>query len=190
MQHDGAGVSGAPPDVVAELMKVNLSFSDMEAERKERLGRWYAWIVSEYINCVSCGTGDFKTAVEDLAAFGNRPEQQGYFELRCASDETIDPERMNEIAYILRIITGLCKDILNGYRIMAILEPMEKVYVLRVRIQMNKDSFRIKNATMRKGFSRLQLCKRLFMQRSRKIIRRREAVKEPPHWMMAKGVQL
>ncbi len=28
-------------DVLAELMKVNLSFSDMEAERKERLGRWY-----------------------------------------------------------------------------------------------------------------------------------------------------
>ena len=92
--------------------------------------------------------------MEDLAAFGNRPEQQGYFELRCASDETIDPERMNEIAYILRIITGLCKDILNGYRIMAILEPMEKVYVLRVRIQMNKDSFRIKNATLREGLSR------------------------------------
>lgn len=42
-------------DVLAELMKVNLSFSDMEAERKERLGRWYVWIVSEYINCVSCG---------------------------------------------------------------------------------------------------------------------------------------
>ena len=34
----------------------------MEAERKERLGRWYVWVVSEYINCVSCGTGEFKTA--------------------------------------------------------------------------------------------------------------------------------
>ena len=37
---------------------------------------------------------------------------------------------------------------------MAILEPMEKVYVLRVRIQMYKDSFRIKNTTMREGLSR------------------------------------
>ena len=116
-------------DVLAELMKVNLSFSDMEAERKERLGRWYVWIVSEYINCVSCGTGEFKTAAEGLAAFGNKPEQQEYFELRCTADEVVDPERMNEVTYILRIITGLCKDILNGYRIMAILEPMEKVYV-------------------------------------------------------------
>ena len=141
-------------DVLAELMKVNLSFSDMEAERKERLGRWYVWIVSEYINCVSCGTGEFKTAAEGLAAFGNKPEQQEYFELRCTADEVVDPERMNEVTYILRIITGLCKDILNGYRIMAILEPMEKVYVLRVRIQMYKDSFRIKNTTMREGLSR------------------------------------
>lgn len=107
-------------DVLAELMKVNLSFSDMEAERKERLGRWYVWIVSEYINCVSCGTGEFKTAAEGLAAFGNKPEQQEYFELRCTADEVVDPERMNEVTYILRIITGLCKDILNGYRIMAI----------------------------------------------------------------------
>lgn len=141
-------------DVLAELMKVNLSFSDMEAERKERLGRWYVWIVSEYINCVSCGTGEFKTAVEGLAAFGNKPEQKEYFELRCTADEVVDPERMNEVTYILRIITGLCKDILNGYRIMAILEPMEKVYVLRVRIQMYKDSFRIKNTTLREGLSR------------------------------------
>ena len=141
-------------DVLAELMKVNLSFSDMEAERKERLGRWYVRIVSEYINCVSCGTGEFKTAAEGLAAFGNKPEQQEYFELRCTADEVVDPERMNEVTYILRIITGLCKDILNGYRIMAILEPMEKVYVLRVRIQMYKDSFRIKNTTMREGLSR------------------------------------
>ena len=118
-------------DVLAELMKVN-----------------------EYINCVSCGTGEFKTAAEGLAAFGNKPEQQEYFELRCTADEVVDPERMNEVTYILRIITGLCKDILNGYRIMAILEPMEKVYVLRVRIQMYKDSFRIKNTTMREGLSR------------------------------------
>ena len=74
--------------------------------------------------------------------------------MRCTADEVVDPELMNEVTYILRIITGLCKDILNGYRIMAILEPMEKVYVLRVRIQMYKDSFRIKNTTMREGLSR------------------------------------
>lgn len=66
------------------------------------------------------GLGEFKTAVEGLAAFGNKPEQQEYFELRCTADEVVDPERMNEVTYILRIITGLCKDILNGYRIMAI----------------------------------------------------------------------
>ena len=69
-------------------------------------------------------------------------------------DHLIGSAPQFKIFLLFRIITGLCKDILNGYRIMAILEPMEKVYVLRVRIQMYKDSFRIKNTTMREGLSR------------------------------------
>ena len=141
--------------MLAELMKVNLSFFQIwKQNESERLGRWYVWVVSEYINCVSCGTGEFKTAAEGLAAFGNKPEQQEYFELRCTADEVVDPERMNEVTYILRIITGLCKDILNGYRIMAILEPMERSMCFVCAYRCIKIHSELKNTTMREGLSR------------------------------------
>lgn len=136
-------------DVLAGLLKANLSYSDIDSEMIERVERWYQWMASEYINNVLNGPGDYEMIAMALISTCHNPAQQCIYEMRRTNDMDIAPERLNEIAYILTLLTGICKDLLRGYHISVLLEPTEKACILRVRFQMNNLAFRIRNEKLR-----------------------------------------
>lgn len=141
-------------DVFAQLAKSNLSASDMDIEMRERIERWFEWMIGEFVNQVLNGSGDYETIARNLTASCNNPEQNCFFEIRKTKDEAIIPQRMNEIAYILTLLTGICKDVLRSYQIGVILEPTERAYILRMRFRVNNNSFRIRNEILRKKLVR------------------------------------
>lgn len=141
-------------DVFAQFVKSNLSASNMDVEMRDRIERWFEWMISEFVNQVLNGSGDYETIARNLTASCNNPEQNCFFEMRRTKDEAVIPQRMNEIAYILTLLTGICKDVLRAYQLGVILEPTEKAYILRMRFRVSKDSFRIRNEKLRKQLVR------------------------------------
>lgn len=135
--------------VLAGLIQANLSYSDIDGEMIERVERWYQWMISEYVNNVLNGPGNYKTIAVALTSTCHNPSQQCFYEMRKTEDSEIPPERLNEIAYILTLLTGICKDLLRGYQIRVVLEPTEKAYILRMRFGLNNLAFRIRNEKLR-----------------------------------------
>lgn len=136
-------------DVLAGILKANVSYSDIDSEMIERVERWYQWMVSEYINNVLNGPGDYEVIAMALISTCHNPAQQCIYEMRRTNDMDIAPVRLNEVAYILTLLTGICKDLLRSYHISVLLEPTEKACILRVRFQMNNLAFRIRNEKLR-----------------------------------------
>ena len=62
-----------------------------------------------------------------------------FFQMKNNVQGQIEPRCMNEIAYILRLVTGVCKDLQNSYQIQALIEQTDKAYILRVRYRIVKD---------------------------------------------------
>lgn len=147
---------------LAEMFGYNLEQGNMDLKMQERMKRWYQWMVEEYVNNILSGSGDYETVVNAVIKFCHRQDQGCLFRMRRTSDEPIEQEKMNEIAYILRLLTGICKDLLMTYDISAILETTEKAYILRVRYRIAKDAdgnvseraLRVKNPELRKNICR------------------------------------
>lgn len=140
-------------DVLAGLLKANVSYSDIDPEMIERVERWYQWMASEYINNVLNGPGDYETIARALISTCHNPSHQCIYEMRKANGVEISQQRMNEVAYILTLLTGICKDLLRNYQIRVLLESVEKAHILRIRFQINDLSFRIRNVSLRGNLS-------------------------------------
>lgn len=148
--------------VFTEITACNIELSDMEPMIKERLKRWYQFMLEEYVHQVLAGTGDYEAAVRSLMGTYHDPEHGCTFLMQKNSKDSIDPERMNEMTYILRLTAGVCKDLQNSYHISALIETTEKAYILRIRYRMEKDAegkvnernFRVRNKELRSALIR------------------------------------
>ncbi len=127
-------------DVITELTAANIdACSTMEPEIQERLKRWYQWMAEEYVHQVIQGSGNYEQILSSQLSFCHAPEQNCIFQMRNNVKDVIEPKCMNEIAYILRLLTGVCKDLQKRYQIQVLLEQTDKAYILRVRYQIEKD---------------------------------------------------
>ena len=126
-------------DVFYEMLECNLSLATYETKIQERLKRWYQWMMDEYVNVVLCGNGDYAETVRSLTASFHDPKHGCIFQMKKTSEEPIDPEYMNEITYILKLVAAVCKDLQNVYNIAAIIEVTDKAYILRLRYLMDRD---------------------------------------------------
>lgn len=148
--------------VFTEIITCNIDLADMEPMIKERLKRWYQFMLEEYVHQVLTGLGDYETAVRSLMGTFHDPEHGCVFLMQKSSKDSIDPERMNEMAYILQLAAGVCKDLQNSYHISALVETTEKAYILRIRYRVEKDAdgnenernFRVHNRELRSALIR------------------------------------
>lgn len=128
-------------NVMIHLTSANIDAgcSEMDPKIQERLRRWYQWMVEEYVQEVINGSGDYQQILRSQTAFCHAPDQHCIFQMKKNTPDEIEPKCMNEIAYILRLITGVCKDLQNRYQIQALIEKTDKAYILRVRYRIEKD---------------------------------------------------
>ncbi len=132
--------------------------SDLNIDAKERIKRWYQWMLEEYVRIYLGGTETYEQVLRSQLAFCHSPESGCSFQMQKHTKEEIEPEAMNEIAYILRLITGVCRDLQKSYRIQVLIEQAEKAYILRVRYGISKDAlgneiseeWRVKNPVLRR----------------------------------------
>lgn len=127
-------------NVFVQMLTDNLKIEGFGPKIRERLERWYQFIVEEYVHEVLTGSGDYVKASQKLLASFHDPKHGCTLRLKKSSEEEIDPNRMNEITYLLRVICGLCRDLQNEYQISAVIEPSEKAYILRIKFQLEKDA--------------------------------------------------
>lgn len=127
-------------NIMINLTSANIDAGDeLEPKLKERLKRWYQWMVEEYVHQVINGSGNYEQVLRSQTAFCHAPEQHCIFQMKKNTPDEIEPKCMNEIAYILRLVTGVCKDLQNRYQIQALIEQTDKAYILRVRYRIEKD---------------------------------------------------
>lgn len=127
-------------NLMIDLLSSNVDAgSDMEPKIQERLKRWYQWMIEEYVQQVINGSGNYEQILRSQVAFGHDPDHQCFFQMKNNVPGQIEPRCMNEIAYILRLVTGVCKDLQNSYQMQALIEQTDKAYILRVRYRIAKD---------------------------------------------------
>ena len=121
------------------MLECNVSMASYDTKVQDRLNRWYQWMTSEYVNMVLCGNGDYEETVRMLTSAFHEPQYGCVFQMKKTSNEPIEPEHMNEIAYILKLVAAVCKDLQRVYNIAVIIEVTEKAYILRIRYLMDRD---------------------------------------------------
>lgn len=144
-------------NIYIQMVSANLNLETMEPKIQERVERWYQWMIEEYVHLVLCGTGDYERIEKSLMASCQDLRHGCVFQMKKKAGLEFAPERVNEIAYILRLITGISKDLLNTYQIGVLFEDSEKAYVMRIRYILEKDengvvsqrTFRIRNQSLR-----------------------------------------
>lgn len=126
--------------LLAEMLRCNLEGRGLSPQTKERLGRWYQWLIEEYVREIFTGSGEYETAVRILTKFGHDPEHGCKFVMRKKFEAPVHPVRMNEMTYIIKIMTGTCRDLLRSYQIAVLLEEVEKYYILRLCFSVERDA--------------------------------------------------
>ena len=127
-------------NVIEDMISSNINAnSSMPEKVQERVKRWYQWMLEEYIRLVVNGSGDYKQMESAQVAFGHEPKYNCSFLMRNHSKEPMEPRCVNEIGYILRVLTGICKDLQVRYSIQAVIEQTDKAYILRVRYELTRD---------------------------------------------------
>lgn len=145
-------------NVIMEMISANIDADNsMNENVRVRLKRWYQWMMEEYVRLVLYGCGDYEQVWRAQMAFCDDPEHNNSFFMKKNTSNPIDPECMNIIAYVLRLVTGVCKDLQISYRIQAVIDETDKAYILRVRYQMEKtaegagvpSAYRVRNEEVR-----------------------------------------
>ena len=127
-------------NLMTDLVVSNVEAGNgMEPKVQERLKRWYQWMIEEYVHQVINGSGNYEQILRSQIAFSHDPENHCFFQMKNNVPGQITPKCMNEIAYVLRLVTGVCKDLQNSYQIQALIEQTDKAYILRVRYRIVKD---------------------------------------------------
>lgn len=127
-------------NIMINLTSANIDAgSELEPKVQERLKRWYQWMVEEYVHQVINGSGNYEQILRSQTAFCHAPDQHSFFQMKKNTPDEIEPKCLNEIAYILRLITGVCKDLQKRCQIQALIEQTDKAYILRVRYRIEKD---------------------------------------------------
>lgn len=172
-------------DIFYEMIECNLSLNSYETKIQERLKRWYQWMMHTYVQTVLFGNGDYEESVRMLTASFHDPKHGCIFQMKKTSDESIDPEYMNEITYILQLVAAVCKDLQNTYNIGAIIEVTDKAYILRLRYLMDRDEqgnenvrvMRVRNAELRAALARAtQIAIQSFGYKTVKLVKEKEDI--------------
>lgn len=150
-------------NIYTEIIDWNLELAAMEPKILERVKRWYQWMSDEYLHLAVCGSGNFEQVVKLLAGTCHEPKYGCTFQMAKKGKFEISAERMNEMAYILRLVTGVCKDLMSVYHISVLLEDSEKAHILRIRYlvereengeQLAEHTYRIHNKPLRQALMR------------------------------------
>lgn len=128
--------------LLAEMLCCNLKGKGLSETAEKRLGRWYQWMAEEYMRGMFAGSGEYQSTVRMLTKFGHDPEHGCTFVMKRSFSAPVQPVRMNEMAYIIKLLTGVCRDLLNCYHIAVLLEQTEKFYILRICFQIERDENR------------------------------------------------
>ena len=141
--------------VLTDLLDSNLALDGMLTDKiRDRLKRWYQWMIEEYVEHVIEGEGDYEATARMMTAFAHDPAHDCTFLIHKRTREEILPEAMKEMTFLLRIITGVCKDLMRNWHITVVIESVDKAYILRVRYEMEGTDFRIRNEAMRNALIR------------------------------------
>lgn len=125
-------------NLFGRILACNVQLSDYGPKTKARLERWYQWMMDEYTVQILANSWDYDSAAKMLTSFCHDPENGCIFQMKKTPEE-IEPECMNVITYILRLVTGVCRDLQLTYHISVRIETVEKVHILRVRYKMDRD---------------------------------------------------
>lgn len=150
-------------NIIMEMIAANID-ADISLDEKVRvrLKRWYQWMLEEYVRQVLNGSGDYEQVRRAQMAFCDDPGRNNTFFMKKNTSNEIEPKCMNMMAYVLRLVTGVCKDLQIRYRIQAVIDETDKAYILRVRYQMEKaadgedavSGYRVRNEEIRRQIRR------------------------------------
>lgn len=145
-------------NAVIAMISANIDAdASMDEKVRERLKRWYEWMVEEYGHLVINGSGSYEKIVHAQMATFHDPAHKCIFMIKKNTPNRIIPRCMNEMAYVLRLAAGVCKDLQSFYQIHVLIDEAEKAYILRIRFIIEKDekgmelpsAYRVRNVQIR-----------------------------------------
>lgn len=148
--------------VFADLLTSNLKFGSLSENEQQLLEEWFQYETKQYIKTILNSSGNYEECVAELKREGNEESLGYFFEMKNMTKETIHPELMKKISYIMQLMIHICKKLLYTYKIRVLIESTEKAYILRCCCSLEKElsapdaekMFRITDAKMREILKR------------------------------------
>lgn len=118
-------------NIFTKMLKSNLKLGRRSEYVQKRLESWYSFMLKAYIGNLMESSGEYHKSKDKLIKMYHKPKESCVFRMKKAFAEPVQPEQMNEITYILQMMTELCNTLLKQCRISVLLENTEKAYILR-----------------------------------------------------------
>lgn len=117
--------------IFTQMLKHNLDFGNLDDQTSGVMKDWYEWLMEEFIRNITKGPGVYEDCVAELKNAYHKPEHDGTFLIKKISKERISQDKMNEIAFLLHLMSKMCQRLLLRYRISIVIESIPRAYILR-----------------------------------------------------------
>lgn len=118
-------------NIFGNLISHNLDLDEKSDEFKNKMKRWYRWLLDTYVNTMTLTNGNF-VFCRNILMNKFHKEKRGYrFRMQKKNEFEIDNDKMNEITYMTMILANTCQTIFLRYDIRVQLEDSEKYHIIR-----------------------------------------------------------
>ena len=118
-------------EVISNLIKVNIEETKVSFETKEKMTFWYRMLLDTYVNTLIQSQGSYAFCRNTLLEQFHSEAEEINFHLYKRGEFEIQPKKMNEITYMLQILSYTVKILLPKYDIRVLIEEAEKYYIVR-----------------------------------------------------------
>lgn len=146
--------SGRVQNIFTELLTCNLKLGRRPRAVQETLEGWYRWMMEIYIRNIMEASDDYEENRDRVMLEWNHPEKNYTLKIRKILPEPIAAAQMNEMMFILELLTGLCQRILESCSVSAVIETVEKAYILRYSCTPEIGPYREKDREVRDALIR------------------------------------
>lgn len=125
-------------EVITNLIKVNIDESNDSMRTKEKMASWYRMLLGTYVDTLILSKGNYMVARNTLMDMFHSEIEEVTFHLYKKGEFEIQPKKMNEITYMLKLLSYAVKMLLPKYDIRVLLEDTEKYYIIRYECDYEK----------------------------------------------------
>lgn len=142
--------------VLRKMADTNIEAGSFDPEEETKLKDWYDWLLETYMKTMIDSEGEYEQAAKELHEAYHEPANDRSFQMKKKSEAPVLPQKMNEMHYMIQVVIESIKRCCGEYRVAAMIEETEQVYILRIIYALPKatDLYVEENESVRKALAK------------------------------------